>query len=128
MNLPGTGAGPVDVEERSQIPYDDEMTAFLVGRAVDALAAARSPLGPSDPAVRLSCLASLQAEAEGRMDEAVALAYEAGYGWDDIAMHMFEADTSMVEERFSPYVTWRATGMPLPVVPELHGVLCRPAP
>ena len=73
--------------------------------------------GAADPAVRLSCLVSLQAETEARTEEAVAAAYEAGHDWDDIAMRMAET-TEDVLERFGPYIAWRAAGRPLPVRPQ----------
>ncbi len=104
-------------EDRSGIPYDDELTAELVDHAIEVLATARSPLGPSDPAVWLSCLVSLQAEAEGRKEEAVALAYEAGYDWGEIAVRTAVFPVEEVAERFEPYVAWRAAGRPLPVAP-----------
>ncbi len=117
MAAPGAEQAGPGVEERSEVPYNDALTAWLVQRAVDVLAMVRSPLGPADPAVRLSCLASLQAEAEGRTEEAVALAYEAGYGWDEIAMRMAVFPVADVAGRFGPYTAWRAAGRPMPVCP-----------
>ncbi len=114
---PGHGQTGPGVEERSEAPYNDELTAELVERAIDVLATVRSPLGPADPAVRLGCLVSLQAEAEGRTEEAVALAYEAGYGWDEIAMRMAVFPVEEVVERFEPYTAWRAAGRPGRVEP-----------
>lgn len=111
---PGDGAG---VQERSELPYNDALTAWLVDRAIEVLATVRSPLGPADPAVRLSCLASVQAEAEGRTEEAVALAYETGYRWDEIAMRMAVFPVEEVAGRFGPYIAWRAAGRPLHVEP-----------
>jgi len=108
---------PAVVEERAEIPYTDALTAWLIDRALDVLATTRSSLGTTDPAVRLSCLVSLQAEAEGRTEEAVAVAYEAGYGWDDIAMHLASFPVEDVIERFGPYVDWRALGSPMPPRP-----------
>ena len=67
--------------------------------------------------MRLSCLASLLAEAEGRTEEAVALAYEAGYDWAEIAMRIAVFPVEEVAERFGPFVAWRAAGRPLPVGP-----------
>ncbi|HYA43980.1 MAG TPA: hypothetical protein VED59_00115 [Acidimicrobiales bacterium] len=110
-------AVPASVEERAEIVYTDALTAWLIERAVRTLATVRSPLGPDDPAVRLSCLVSLHAEAEGSIEEAVAVAYEAGHDWDDIAMRLAVFPVDDVTKRFGPYVAWRAAGRPLPIRP-----------
>jgi hypothetical protein len=119
MARPGYDAMATEspVQERSELPYNDALTAWLVDGAIDVLSTVRSPLGPADPAVRLSCLASVQAEAEGRTEEAVALAFEAGYGWDEIAMRMAVFPVEEVAERFGPYIAWRAAGRSTPVPP-----------
>jgi hypothetical protein len=97
-----------DVEERSAIPYTDEVTRLLIDLAIETLAGLRCPLGARDPGARLSCLLSLREEADGGLPDAVADARDHGYGWDDIAMRLASTPAA-VRRRYSAYTQWRAS-------------------
>jgi hypothetical protein len=97
-----------NVEERSAIPYTDEVTRLLIDLAIETLAGLRSPLGARDPGARLSCLLSLCGEADGGLPDAVADARDHGYGWDDIAMRLASTPAA-VRRRYSAYTRWRAS-------------------
>jgi hypothetical protein len=97
-----------DVEERSAIPYTDEVTRLLIDLAIETLAGLRCPLGARDPGARLSCLLSLREEADGGLPDAVADARDHGYDWDDIAMRL-ASTPAVVRRRYSAYTRWRAS-------------------
>lgn len=77
-----------NIEDRSQIPYLDELTRYLIDDAIDTLAVNRSPRGLRDPGARVSGLLSLRDQADDALTDAVADARRHGYSWDDIAMRL----------------------------------------
>jgi hypothetical protein len=77
-----------NIEDRSQIPYLDELTRFLIDDAIETLAVNRSPQGPRDSGAPVSGLLSLRDQADDALTNAVADARRHGYSWDDIAMRL----------------------------------------
>ncbi len=76
------------IEEQAQRPYPDYLTAVLVDDALDTLGTVRSPAGPADPGVRLSCMVSLALEVQARIPQQVSCALGHGYSRSDIAMRL----------------------------------------
>jgi hypothetical protein len=103
-------------EDRSAIPYTDTDSERLLDEALRCLAAIRSPFGPADPGAVLSALISLGAEVQGRLDDAVAEARAAGYGWDAIAERLAVVNARAARRRHGAYCHWREKGCPLPIV------------
>jgi hypothetical protein len=92
--------------DRARHPYLDEESLALVDEAVESLVCLRGS-GRGDAGAVLSCLASLIAEAQGRLPDAVADARDRGYTWVEIAARL-AAPPSTVRQRYRGYSTWRA--------------------
>jgi hypothetical protein len=102
-------------EDRSLLAYTDTFSAQLLGEALEQLAAIRSPFGPADPGAVLTALVSLCAEAGARLDDAVADARAAGYGWSAIAERLAAVNARAARRRYGAYCRWREEGCPLPI-------------
>lgn len=102
-------------KDRSSIPYTDADSARILDEALERLAAIRSPFGVADPGAVLSALVSLGAEADGRLDDAVADARAAGYDWSTIADRLAGVNARAVRRRYGAYCRWREEGCPLPI-------------
>jgi hypothetical protein len=87
-------------------PYLDEASLAVVGQAVASLACARGS-GPGDAGAALSCLASLVAEAQSRLPDAVADARDQGYTWAEIAARL-ASSAATARRRYGGYACWRA--------------------
>jgi hypothetical protein len=98
-----------DSAERAGVPYKTNLTAALVEEALGTLAIVRSPRGLTDPAVRLSCLASLAQEAEASIDRTVTEAKDHGYSWPDIATRL-GCNPDQVRDRYGSDYTWKRIG------------------
>lgn len=70
--------------DRTVIPYTDSASATLLDSAIDALITVRGG-HPSDPAARLSVLASLSAELDERTHLVVSRARSRKVSWEIIA-------------------------------------------
>lgn len=91
--------------DRSSHPYIDEETLALVEHAVESLVCLRGA-GVGDAGAALSALASLIAEAQTRLPDAVADAREQGYTWAEIASRL-ASTASTVRRRYGHYSAWR---------------------
>ena len=97
--------------DRSLYPFVDDDTLALVGAAVDSLVLLRGS-GQGDAGAVLSCLASLIAEAQARLPDAVADARDRDYTWGEIADRL-AATASTARRRYGNYARWRA-GLAVP--------------
>jgi hypothetical protein len=102
-------------KDRSGIPYTDADSAQILGEALERLAAIRSPFGVADPGAVLSAIVSLGAEADVRLEDAVADARAAGYDWSAIADRLAAVNARAVRRRYGAYCRWREEGCPLPI-------------
>lgn len=87
-------------------PFVDEQTLVLVEEAVESVVCSRGS-GPGDAGAVLSALASLIAEAQSRLPDAVADARERDYTWAEIALRL-AVTAGTVGGRYRDYVRWRA--------------------
>jgi hypothetical protein len=110
----GSGWEWLDDEDRSQIPYNDEVTEILIDQAVETLVWIRCPLGVGHPAPTLSALVSLAGEIETRFDDTVADARHHGYSWHEIAQRM-AISPGTAKRRYAAYTDWRRKGCPWPI-------------
>jgi len=92
--------------DRSSHPYIDEETLALVEHAVESLVCVRAR-GVGDAGAALSALASLIAEAQSRLPDAVADAREQDYTWTEIAARLASA-ASRLRRRYGHDSSWRA--------------------
>jgi hypothetical protein len=92
---------------RSLHPYIDEQSDALVEDAVACLVWLRGS-ERGDAGAALSALASLIAEAQGRLPDAVADARERGETWAEIAARL-ASTASTVGRRYRDYTRWRAS-------------------
>jgi len=96
--------------DRSRHPCIDEETLALVEEAVACLVCVRGG-GCGDAGAVLSALASLIAEAQSRLPDAVADAREQDYTWGEIAVRL--ATTACTAgRRYGAYARWRS-GLPV---------------
>jgi hypothetical protein len=93
--------------DRSLDPYIDEQTDALVDDAVACLVWLRGA-ERGDAGATLSALASLVAEAQGRLPDAVADARDRGCTWAEIATRL-ATTASTVGRRYRDYTGWRAS-------------------
>lgn len=87
-------------------PFLDEQTLSLVEDAVESVVCWRGS-GPGDAGAAWSALASLIAEAQSRLPDAVADARERGYTWEEIALRL-ATTAATAGLRYRGYVAWRA--------------------
>lgn len=93
--------------DRTWHPYLDDDTLALVEEAVEVLVCVRgSVLG--DAGAVLAAIASLIAEAQGRMPDVVADARDQDYTWAEIASRL-ATTASTVQRRYGDYARWRAS-------------------
>jgi NAD dependent epimerase/dehydratase family enzyme len=65
-------------------PVADDLSATVLGEAIDTLASLRTPYWLGDTAVHLHALASLLTQAQRLLPEAVAQARDQELTWDEI--------------------------------------------
>jgi hypothetical protein len=70
--------------EQMPAPVVDDLSATVVEEAIDALAALRTPYWLGDSGAHLHALASLLAQAEQLLPDAVAQARDQELTWDEI--------------------------------------------
>jgi len=89
------------------VPLVDEDSEAAVGLAVADLVTMRSPMWSGDAGAVLHALASLAAEIERWMPDAVADAHSRAYSWSEIAALIGVAPAT-ARRRFDAHVrTWR---------------------
>lgn len=94
-----------DPSDRTAIPATDATTAELIKAAVATLIRCRH--GRSDDAgATVSALVSLAAEAEGRLDDAVADARHQGCTRDQLAERLASTHPT-ARRRYAAYTRWR---------------------
>jgi hypothetical protein len=84
------------------IPHTGDDTAALIDEAVESLVLLRSPMHLGDAAVTISALASLAAEIDSRLHDAVADARDQDYPWDAIATRL-ATSAATAERRYSTH-------------------------
>ncbi len=90
---------------RTAIPYTDDDTIHLINDAVKTLTIFRAgELG--DAGATVSVLASLIAEAEYQLNDAVAAARDHGYTWDQIGWRL-NLHATTARRRYHDHTTWR---------------------
>ena len=99
MRSDGEGGGGVVVSSQP-VPLCDVDSFDVVDEAISELAGRRG-LWIGDDAVLIHLLASLIAQAERCLPEAVAIARANGYGWDDVAQ-LLGTSPDEVRLRFDP--------------------------
>ena len=107
----GMGYVPVELHDRgcdrARAPFLDYDTLGLVDGAVKSLVCSRgSSLG--DAGATLSCLASLIAEAQSGLPDAVAEARCHGYTWGEMASRL-ATTAGTARRRYGSYAHWRAS-------------------
>lgn len=93
--------------DRASHPHVDDVTLALVDNAVESLACLRGSVA-SDAGAALSCLASLIAEAQSRLPDAVAAARDQDYTWAEIAARL-ATTASTARHRYGGYARWVAS-------------------
>jgi DNA-directed RNA polymerase specialized sigma24 family protein len=93
--------------DRARAPYLDYDTLGLVEGAVESLVCSRGS-GQGDAGAALSCLASLIAEAQSQLPDAVAQARCHDYTWEEIASRL-ATTARTVRRRYGAYARWRAS-------------------
>ncbi len=88
------------------IPHTGGDTAALIDEAVESLVLLRSPMRLGDAEATISALASLMAEAENRLADAVADARDQDYPWDAIATRL-ATSAATAQRRYSTYARTR---------------------
>ena len=91
--------------DRTREPFVGHQTWALVGASLGLLLGYRCGR-EDDPRSVLSCLASLLADAESRLPEAVADARERGYSWAEVGSRL-AISASAARHRYAEYVSWR---------------------
>lgn len=91
--------------DRARVPYIDHDTLALVEGAVESLVWSRGS-GHGDAGAALSCLASIIAQAQSQLPDAVAAAREHDYTWEEIAERLASTPSS-TRRRYSAYARWR---------------------
>ena len=93
-------------------PLTDDDSEAVVALAVNDLMLLRSPVWSGDAGAVLHALASLAAEIEKWVPDAVADAHSRGYSWSQIARHI-GVEPATARRRFAGHVrTWRPTTDP----------------
>ena len=88
-------------------PLADDDSEAVVAFAVSDLVLLRSPMWSGDAGAVLHALASLAAEIQNWMPDAVADAHGRGYSWSQIA-HLIGVEPATARRRFAGHVrTWR---------------------
>ena len=96
-----------DPFDRTALPATDATTAELIDAAVATLIRCRHGR-PDDAGAAVSALVSLAAEAEARLDDAVADARQQGCTWDQIAERL-ASTVPTARRRYAAYTRWRNT-------------------
>jgi hypothetical protein len=89
------------------IPYNDGDIAMVIDEAVTTVILLRAPMWLGDAGPTVSVLASLAAEVDRRVPDAVADARDQGYSWDQIASRL-ATSVSCAQRRYGAYTRWRA--------------------
>ncbi len=93
-------------------PLVDDDSEAVVAFAVNDLVLLRSPMWSGDAGALLHALASLSAEMDAWLPDAVADALSRGYSWSEIA-RLIGVRPATARRRFAEHVrTWRPTTNP----------------
>ena len=93
-------------------PLVDDDSEAVVAFAVNDLVLLRSPMWSGDAGALLHALASLSAEMDAWLPDAVADAHSRGYSWSEIA-RLIGVRPATARRRFGDHVlTWRPTTNP----------------
>jgi hypothetical protein len=88
-------------------PLVDDDSEAVVAVAVHDLVLSRSPMWSGDAGALLHALASLRAEIDSWLPDAVADAFSRGYSWSEIA-RLIGVGPATARRRFGDHVrTWR---------------------
>jgi DNA-directed RNA polymerase specialized sigma24 family protein len=98
-------------EDDNREPYLADDTATVVDQAIGSLLVLRFA-STADAGSQLSAIASLVAELDSRVPDAVVEAREQDYSWDEIAARLGRLSGPATRRRFSCYVALREE-MPL---------------
>jgi len=93
------------IEDRTIEPYRDEETTELVDDMIDSLIICRCG-STADAGAQLSAVASLTAELDARLPEAIFEARDQDYTWAEIAARLATPE-STIRHRYSDYATRR---------------------
>jgi hypothetical protein len=83
-------------------PYTDEHSARLLDEAATSLVLLRSPMWLGDAGPAISALASLAAQADDLLFEAIASARDQDYTWDEIAGRL-ACSAITARRQYAPY-------------------------
>lgn len=104
-NFDDTGRWHFVVTDRTIEPYRDDDTVELVDDLVDSLIICRCG-STADAGAQLSVIASLTAELDARLPEAIFEARDQDYTWNEIARRLAMPESS-IRHRYGDYVTCR---------------------
>ena len=104
-NFDGTGRWHFVVADRTTTPYRDDDTMELVDDLIDSLIICRSG-STADAGAQLSVIASLIAELDARLPEAIFEARDQDHTWAEIAGRLAMPE-STIRHRYSDYITCR---------------------
>jgi hypothetical protein len=106
----------------------DEDSEAVVAFAVNDLVLMRSPMWSGDAGALLHALASVSAEVDAWLPEAVADALSRGYSWSEIA-RFIGVGPPTARRRFAEHVrTWRPMTDTAEAMPEVHSGRRRRSP
>ena len=105
FNFDDTGRWHFVVADRTIEPYRDDDTMQLVDDLIDSVIICRSG-STADAGAQLSVIASLIAELDARLPEAIFDARDQDYTWNEIACRLAMPESS-IRHRYSDYVTRR---------------------
>jgi len=93
--------------DRATHPYTDRDSAHVLDQAVTSLILLRAPMWLGDAGPAISVLASLAAEADRQLFDAVADAIGQDYSWTQIAGRL-ATSVATARRRYAGYVRWRS--------------------
>jgi hypothetical protein len=107
----GGGQSLDETMDDNSEPYLADDTAAVIDEAIDSLVTLRAG-SAGDAGAQLCAIASLTAELESRVPEAVLEARDRGYTWNEIAARLGRRSAPATRRRFSLYI-WLRKEMPL---------------
>jgi hypothetical protein len=91
--------------DHTLIPFTDAACHSILNHALTCLILFRGG-DPRDPGAVISTLASLRAETDARLPDAVTDARDQGYSWSRVADRL-ASTIPAVRHRYADYVRWR---------------------
>jgi len=88
-------------------PYTDRGSAQVLDQAATSLILLRAPMWLGDAGPEISVLASLAAQADSQLFDAVADAVDQGYSWPQVASRL-ATSVATARRRYAGYVHWRS--------------------